>query len=233
MADPVARQQIADAWNLDGMPDEPGRDTSGILEAAGHGELEALLIGGVEPADLADPQAALAAIEAAGFVVSLEIRESEVTALADVVFPVAPVAEKAGTYLNWEGRLRSVDAALPSHAASDLRVLQTLAAELGADLGFGNPAQAREDMTRLGLWNGTPSTMPETPAQAAPHLEPGEAMLAASAQGPVMASLRVPELPPADASAPATAAQAVTPVPGPGAGGEPGAPVRSMRAAPG
>ena len=178
VADPVARQQIADAWNLDGMPDEPGRDTSGILEAAGHGELEALLIGGVEPADLADPQAALAAIEAAGFVVSLEIRESEVTALADVVFPVAPVAEKAGTYLNWEGRLRSFDAALPSNAASDLRVLQTLAAELGADLGFGNPAQAREDMTRLGLWNGTPSTMPETPAQAAPHLEPGEAMLA-------------------------------------------------------
>ena len=33
-------------------------------------------------------------------------------------------------------------------------------------------------MTRLGLWNGTPSAMPETPAHAAPHLEPGEAMLA-------------------------------------------------------
>ena len=62
---------------------------------------------------------------------------------------------------------------------------------------------------------------------------PGEAMLAASVQGPVMATLRVPELPPVDASPPATAAQAVIPVPGPGAGGAPEPPVRSMRAAPG
>lgn len=82
-------------------------DTCGILEAAAHGDLEALLIGGVEAADLADPHAALAAIGEAEFVVSLEVRESEITALADVVFPVAPVAEKAGTFLDWEGRLRS------------------------------------------------------------------------------------------------------------------------------
>ena len=38
--------------------------------------LGALLVGGVEPADFADPDAALAAIEAAGFVVSLELRQS-------------------------------------------------------------------------------------------------------------------------------------------------------------
>ena len=38
------------------------------------------------------------------FVVCLEQRESSVTALADVVLPVAAQAEKAGTFLNWEGR---------------------------------------------------------------------------------------------------------------------------------
>ena len=43
-----------------------------------------LVIGGVDPADLTDPMTALAAIEAAGFVVSLEVRESAVTAMADV-----------------------------------------------------------------------------------------------------------------------------------------------------
>jgi general secretion pathway protein C len=62
---------------------------------------------------------------------------------------------------------------------------------------------------------------------------PAEAMLAGSMQGPVMATLRVPELPTADASPPATAAQAVMPAPGPAAGAAaPEAPVRSMRAAP-
>jgi general secretion pathway protein C len=62
---------------------------------------------------------------------------------------------------------------------------------------------------------------------------PGEAMLAGSVQGPVMATLRVPDLPPADASPPTAAAQPATSVPGPAAGAAPEAPVRSMRAAPG
>jgi general secretion pathway protein C len=62
---------------------------------------------------------------------------------------------------------------------------------------------------------------------------PAEAMLAGSMQGPVMATLRVPELPTADASPPAVAAQAVMPAPGPAAAAAaPEAPVRSMRAAP-
>ena len=44
--------------------------------------------------------------------VSLELRPSEVTEHADVVLPVAAVAEKAGTFLNWEGRVRLFEAAL-------------------------------------------------------------------------------------------------------------------------
>ena len=61
---------------------------------------------------------------------------------------------------------------------------------------------------------------------------PAEAMLAGSMQGPVMATLRVPELPAADASPAGASAQAATPVPVPSAGATPEAPVRSMRAAP-
>ena len=57
--------------------------------------MEALLIGGVDPADLPDPVAALAAIESARFVVSLELRVSAVTDRADVVFPVAAVARRS------------------------------------------------------------------------------------------------------------------------------------------
>ncbi|EUA51981.1 putative nADH-quinone oxidoreductase [Mycobacterium xenopi 3993] len=67
----------------------PGRDTAGILAAAGDGSLDALLIGGMDPGDLADPDAVLAALDRVTFLVSLELRHSDVTQRADVVFPVA------------------------------------------------------------------------------------------------------------------------------------------------
>ncbi len=178
VTDPVARQQVAEAWNTADLPSAPGRDTTAILAAAALGELDALLIGGVEHADLPDPEAALAAVEEAGFVVSLELRESDVTALADVVFPVAPVAEKAGSFTDWEGRVRPFEPALTSNAAADLRVLTTLADELGVDLGFRTAAEARTEMDRLGAWNGAQPALPAHPPEPAPVPAAGEAVLA-------------------------------------------------------
>jgi NADH-quinone oxidoreductase subunit G len=178
VADPIARQQVRDLWNVGELPSEPGRDSTDLLAAAAHGEIDTLLIGGVEPADLADPDAALAAIEAAGFVISLELRESAVTALADVVFPVAPVTEKAGSFTDWQGRSRPFEAALTSNAAPDLRVLQTLADELGIDLGFRTAEQAAAEMARLGVWDGARQARQATTSRGAVSLQSGEAVLA-------------------------------------------------------
>lgn len=178
VADDAARRQIADVWNLTEMPDTAGRDSTAILDAAAHGELDALLIAGVEPADMPDPHAALAAIEAAGFVVSLELRASEVTALADVVFPVAAVTEKSGAFTNWEGRPRPFEAALTSNAAPDLRVLATLADELGVDLGFRTAEQARAEMDALGTFDGARPAAPDVAASPTPSVGAGEAILA-------------------------------------------------------
>ncbi len=178
VADATARQQLTAAWHVDELPAEPGRDTTEILAAAADGALDALLVGGVDPADLPDPHTALAAIEAAGFVVSLELRESAVTALADVVFPIAPVAEKTGSFTNWEGRIRPFEPSLPSNAFSDLRVLQTLADELGADIGFRTVEQARAEIAALGRWDGPPAAAPEVPASRAPSLGKHEVLLA-------------------------------------------------------
>ena len=96
----------------------PAATPPAILGRGRDGELGALLIGGVELADLPDPDAALAAIDAAPFVVSLELRESAVTELADVVFPVAPVVEKAGSFVNWEGRIRPFEPSLQTNATA-------------------------------------------------------------------------------------------------------------------
>src|SRR5699024_8146598 len=114
------------------------------------GELDALLIAGVEAADLPDPAAALAAVESADFVVSIELRRSEITDRADVVLPIAPVAEKAGTFLTWEGRPRPFAAALTgTDAVSDHRVLGALAEEIGVWFGLQDVESARRELAAV------------------------------------------------------------------------------------
>ncbi len=178
VTDPVARQQVAEAWQCADLPAQPGRDAEEILSAAAGGELDALVVGGVDPADMADPDAALAALDSARFVVSLELRTSAVTDRADVVFPVAPVAEKDGSFTDWEGRVRPFSAALSSNAAPDLRVLVTLADEMGVDLGVRTAQQARAEQIALGRWGGARPPAPCVPPGAAPSPQPGEAILA-------------------------------------------------------
>ena len=165
VTDASARAEVARTWGVGSLPDAPGRDTAGIVAAAAAGELSALLIAGVDPADLPDPEAALAALAAASFVVSLELRVSAVTDRADVVFPVAAVSEKAGTFVNWEGRPGTFGPALAVPAVrSDLQVLASIADEMDVHLGLPDAAAARRELQALGgRREGAPS-----PATAAP-----------------------------------------------------------------
>jgi len=177
VADERARAATAAAWGVDHLPDTVGRDTEAILAAARAGELQALLIGGVELADLPDPAAALAAVESAPFVVSLELRESDITRRADVVFPVAPAVEKAGSFVNWEGRQRRFEAALRTNAIPDSRVLNFLADEVGVDLGLPTAEAADADRARLGLWSGQRVAAPQISPEPV-HPRAGEVVLA-------------------------------------------------------
>ncbi|WP_439386009.1 NADH-quinone oxidoreductase subunit G [Amycolatopsis lexingtonensis] len=150
VTDDAARVAVENAWGVP-VPATPGRDTTGILEAASRRELGGLVVGGVDPYDLPDPDLALRALDNAGFVVSLELRHSAVTERADVVLPVAASDEKAGSYLNWEGRTRPFDVTLEGTGAlPDCRVLDTLAVEMDADLFTQTPAAARGDFEKLG-----------------------------------------------------------------------------------
>ncbi|OBB96831.1 NADH-quinone oxidoreductase subunit G [Mycolicibacterium peregrinum] len=178
VTDADARAQTATVWNTAELPGTTGRDTNAILAAAADGQLAALLVGGVEVTDLPDPAMALAALRATPFVVSLELRESEVTELADVVFPVAPVVEKAGAYVNWEGRIRPFKPALPTNAIPDLRVLHYLADEIGVDLGLTDADAADGELARLGTWTGARTAEPSATPEPHPTPGPGEAVLA-------------------------------------------------------
>jgi NADH-quinone oxidoreductase subunit G len=180
VADEAARAEVARAWDVGSLPAEAGRDTTGILAASAAGELGALVIAGVDPDDLADPAAALAAIERAGFVVSIELRASAITDRADVVFPVAAVAEKSGTFVNWEGRPGQFGAALSRPgASSDLNVLADIADAMDVHLGLPDAAAARRELAALGT-GATASANGSLVYSSMPHANPtpGEALLA-------------------------------------------------------
>ena len=170
VSDAEARADAAAAWGLASLPAEPGRDASAILAAAGPRGLKALVVGGVEIADLPDPAAARTALAKAPFVVSLEVRTSEVTEIADVVLPVAPMVERPGSFVNWEGRTRAFDAVLTEpNSLTDIRVLAGIAEELGRPLGFRTVAAARRALDQIGSWDGTRATAPQVPPpEAAP-----------------------------------------------------------------
>ncbi|WP_225835377.1 NADH-quinone oxidoreductase subunit G [Streptomyces sp. NK08204] len=182
--DPRAREEVAAAWGLAELPLRYGRDTHDIIEAAATGELSALLVAGVEVADLPDPARAREALENVGFLVSLELRPSEVTERADVVLPVAAVAEKAGTFLNWEGRVRFFEAALKPEqmtrrlAPTDGRVLQMLADAMDVHLGLPDLRTTRAEIDRLGSWDGPRAAEPMESAGVLPRPSAGEAVLA-------------------------------------------------------
>ncbi|MFJ9827195.1 NADH-quinone oxidoreductase subunit G [Streptomyces sp. NPDC101160] len=181
--DPRAREEVAAVWGVRELPHGYGRDTGQIVEAAATGELAALVVAGVDVDDLPDPARAREALDAA-FVVSLELRPGAVTERADVVLPVAAVAEKPGTFLNWEGRARLFEAALkPEHMTrplppTDARVLHMLADAMDAHLGLPDLRSIRRELDRLAGWTGERATEPAEPGQAAARPGDGEAVLA-------------------------------------------------------
>lgn len=181
--DPRARDEVATAWGLDELPHRYGRDTGQIVEAAATRELSALLVAGVEVADLPDPARARTALQEA-FVVSLELRPSEVTDHADVVFPVAAVAEKSGAFVNWEGRVRPFEAALKPEqmtrrlAPADSRVLHMLADAADRPIALPDVHAVRRELERLGPWEGALASEQSTDPEPLPRPGAGEAVLA-------------------------------------------------------
>jgi NADH-quinone oxidoreductase subunit G len=173
----AARAEVERAWNAS-LPTTPGRDTSAMLRAATDGALAALVVGGVDPADLGEPELVAEALDRAGFIVSLEVRASAITEHADVVLPVAPAAEKSGRYVTWEGRRRPFDLTLHGTGAiADGRVLHALAEELDVDLGLPTIDAARDELVSLGTGSARVAAPTVTPA-AAPSAERGQAVLA-------------------------------------------------------
>lgn len=206
---PLASQEARESLAWGEIPAQRGLDATQMLEAAADGRVKALVVGGVDLRDFDDPAAARKALDEVDFLVSLEVRRSEVTDRADVILPVAPPLEKNGTFINWEGRLRPFGQAIASRSQTDRLVFDALASEFGVDLGLHDLVGLYDQVNPLMQWNGqreefVPATASELvevgqgeallathkPMLDAGRLQDGATMLAGSARRPVVFASR-------------------------------------------
>jgi NADH-quinone oxidoreductase subunit G len=94
---------------VEAFPTANGLDTAAMMAAP----LKAYLLLGVEPAlDVANPVAAIAALEGAELVVAMTAFRSAADRHATVLLPIAPFTETSGTFVNTEGRAQSFNGAV-------------------------------------------------------------------------------------------------------------------------
>jgi len=142
--------------------------------------MKALFLLGVEPElDAADAAAARAALGGSGLVVALTPFRNAAADVADVLLPVSPFTETAGTFVNAEGRVQSFQGvARPlGETRPAWKVLRVLGDMLGLP-GFGQQsadevlAEALGDLTTLAARLNNDAELPAAlPAQAVSGLE--------------------------------------------------------------
>ncbi len=167
LTDSAARTEVAAAWgvDVDALPTAEGLSIDEILNAASRETLWALVVAGVDAVDLPDPVITQAALRRAGFVVSLDHHHSDVTQAADVVLPVALVSEKAGTFVDWEGRSRPFGQVFKDALAmTDATLLGMITQAMGKSAGAWDVAGLRRELAGLGQWSGARAEVPAVAA---------------------------------------------------------------------
>lgn len=121
------------------VPDHTGLDTAGMLRGLVDGSLAAAVLVGADPVrDVPDGAMARQALEAAEFVVAVDLFLTDSSSLADVVLPAEGFAEKEGTFTNLEGRVTKVNriVAGPGQTQPDWSILEEIARRMGRPMGF-------------------------------------------------------------------------------------------------
>ena len=171
ISDAAARVDLATAWSVDSLPTATGLNTQEIVDS----DLQAVVIGGVDPMDIS-PDAKLKLSKK--FIVSLEIRQSDITEIASVVLPVAAVVEKSGSFMDWQGKVRKFEAAVEqSLNRSDVRILSMLADEIGKPINLPTVKSARVELDSIGNWDGAKPEMKSTQTISAKSVSSDEAAL--------------------------------------------------------
>ncbi len=139
LSDPKHRQEVADLWGIDSVPEKPGKTAVEMFEALQAGEIRAIWIACTNPAQSMPDLAKIHdALEKADFVVVQDaFRDTETARHADLLLPASTWAEKEGTVTNSERRITRVRAAVrpPGEARADWEIAADFALRLGKLLG--------------------------------------------------------------------------------------------------
>jgi NADH-quinone oxidoreductase subunit G len=119
------------------VPGAGGKDTRGILDAAGKGDIDVVYLLGADEIDTAKLGKA--------FVIYQGHHGDRGAHRADVVLPGAAYTEKDGTYVNTEGRVQQGLRAVfpPGDAREDWTIIRALSEKLGKTLPYDTLAQVR------------------------------------------------------------------------------------------
>ncbi|WP_429911226.1 NADH-quinone oxidoreductase subunit NuoG [Glycocaulis sp.] len=112
------------------LPGEGGRDTTAILEAAGKGELDTVVLLGADEIDTARLGKA--------FVIYVGHHGDAGAMRADLILPSAAYTEKPGLYVNTEGRAQIAERAVfpKGEAKEDWAIFRALSARLNKTLPY-------------------------------------------------------------------------------------------------
>ncbi len=127
---------------LGAIPGEGGRNARKILEACADGSISTLWIVGVDPfALIEDRDLVTRALENVEFLVVQDVEETEATAYASVVLPVATPQETDGSYTNIERRVQRLLRAIEpkGDAKPSWRVFSELSLRLKGGQPLFNP----------------------------------------------------------------------------------------------
>jgi NADH-quinone oxidoreductase subunit G len=120
--------------------------------------MKALLLLNVEPElDAADAPAARAALQRSGLVVAMTAFKDAMVENADVLLPIAPFTETAGSFINAEGRLQAFTGVVPP--LGDTRPAWKVLRVLGNLLGLAGFEQDNAEQVRTEAI-GDPSSLP-------------------------------------------------------------------------
>ncbi len=117
----------------------PGMNTDAILEAAAQRTLQTLWIVGADVVnEYHNPELAHRALENCPFTVVSDLFMTETAQLADLVLPIASVAEKDGTYTNCERRVQRIYRAfdLSADIKPDWLIFTEVSAQMGGTASY-------------------------------------------------------------------------------------------------
>jgi NADH-quinone oxidoreductase subunit G len=136
----------------------PGKGTREIMESLEAGDVRGLVLVGADPLrDMPDSRVAADALEAAEYVVAIDLFHNDTNAHADVILPAAGFAEKEGTVTNLEGRVQKVNRLRPApgSARADWSIVDDVASRIGSPLGLASAETiAKEIAENLPLYAG-------------------------------------------------------------------------------